>query len=323
MQDSWQQLLKQIIKDPRERERIAREIGITQVTLYRWASGHAKPHSRNLHALLQSIPPLYREEFAQAITIAFPDYSEDPGEVKGEIPAEFYFRVFRTVAGLPEALHFWSICDMLLHQALDQLDPQRQGMAIIIAQCMPPTPVGTIRSLREAIGRGTPPWSRELEQKATLIGAESLAGHAVSNGRLMAQQDLSQTSFLPVRQTTWEKSAAACPITRNGKVAGALIVSSTQIDYFTSQRLTLVQSYADLLMLVFEQNRFYDLAQIQLGVMPKDSTQQTVLKNFQERVSRLLIQSANTAEPITMGQAERLAWQQVEEELLHLLPNFT
>ena len=36
-----------------------------------------------------------------------------------------------------------------------------------------------IRSLRESLGQGTPPWQADLEQQATFLGAESLAGYVV------------------------------------------------------------------------------------------------------------------------------------------------
>jgi hypothetical protein len=317
---SWRALLGTIIKDRQERQRIAQALGINPITLLRWVQYDSNPRPHYLSRL----PDLLPEYRAQLLALISEEYEEIPApptvatEASTEIPSAFYARIVRAAADLPPSLHFWSLCEIILRQALEQLDSQRLGMAIIIAQCMPPSPGHAIRSLREVVGRGTPPWSRELEHKATLLGAESLVGYAVSTGRLQYQQDLSQEGFLPFKQTAWEKSAAACPIMRNGRVAGALLVSSTQTNYVTPSRIALLQSYADLLMLVFGPEDFYDPSCIQLGVMPPDEQQRTYLVTLQQRVATFLLQAAGKQAPINRREAEQLAWQQLEEELLRL-----
>ncbi len=315
---SWRELLGAIIKDRQERQRIAHALGINPITLMRWVQNDSNPRPQYLSQLLDIIPE-HRAQLIKLIPEEFEEFSAIPvvpDETSAEIPSNFYARIFRTAADLPSSLHFWSLCEAILRQALEQLDPRRLGMAIIVAQCMPPSSGGLIRSLREVVGRGTPPWNRELEHKATLLGAESLAGYAVSTGRLHYQGDLSKEGLLPFRLAPLEKSAVACPIMRNGRVAGALLVSSTQTDYFSMPRVTLIQGYADLLMLVFGPEDFYDPLSIQLGLMPPDEEQRTYLTTFQERVSTVMRRAASGQTPISNREAERLVWRQFEEELL-------
>jgi hypothetical protein len=319
---SWRELLGTIIKDRQERLRIAHALGINPITLMRWVQNDSNPRPYYLNQLLDLLPE-HRSQLIELIPKEFEEFSAapaEPDETSADIPSSFYARVLRTAADLPPLLHFWSLCEIILRQALEQLDPRRLGMAIIIAQCMPPSSGDMIRSLREVVGRGTPPWNRELEHKATLLGAESMAGYAVTTGRLHSQGDLSQEGLLPYKQTAWEKSAAACPIMQNGRVAGALLTSSTQLEYFTPPRLALIQGYADLLMLVFGPEDFHDPSSIRLGVMPPDEEQRPHLADFQQRISTLMLQNANGLTPINEREAERKVWQQFEEEFLRL-PN--
>lgn len=48
---------------------------------------------------------------------------------------------------------------------------------------MPVSSEGKVRSLRESMGVGTPPWPGDLEHQAMFLGAESLAGYVVTNCR--------------------------------------------------------------------------------------------------------------------------------------------
>src|SRR5207245_2382974 len=140
-----------------------------------------------------------------------------------------------------------------------QLDPNRVGMVITVVRCMSRAGENMIRSLREIVGRGTSPWSSDLEQKTLFLGAESLAGYVVMSGRLLAVQSPEEgQSLFPTRWVPGEQSAAAYPILRGGRVAGALLFSCAQPHYFLPPRLTLVHNYAELIALAFEQGEFYE-----------------------------------------------------------------
>ncbi|MBV9689707.1 MAG: hypothetical protein JO202_08335, partial [Ktedonobacteraceae bacterium] len=174
MQNSqtWRELLGHIIKDPWERQRLATALKVNTVTLSRWVSGDAKPRQYNLSMLIK-IFPAHREQFMTLVAKEFPGFvllEQGDSQPEQEISAVFYSRVLRANSNLPPVLHFWSLCDLILRQAVEQLDPNRMGVATIVAQCMPPPCGQPVRSLRELVGRGTPPWNRELQSKSTFLG---------------------------------------------------------------------------------------------------------------------------------------------------------
>jgi hypothetical protein len=320
---TWRDFLASIIQDSQERQRVANELGVNPVTLTRWVNKEATPRSQSLHRLLKAFPQ-HRKVLLELLAVEFEGFATETEEAltdasPQEIPREFYVRVLRTCATIPKELRFSSLCDLILQQALEQLDPQRLGLAVIIARCMPPSHEGKIRSLRESIGRGTPPWGSNLEQQAVLLGAESLAGHAVISGHLVVNQNLTDGQGLsPGYRGVWEESAAAAPIMLEGNVAGCLLVSSTQPNYFLPFQQTLIQDYAELSALAFRSEEFYEIQQIELGLVPLQEVQQAYLAVFRQRLTETVIQAARQQQPLTIIQAEQLVWQQFEEELLRL-----
>lgn len=318
---TWRALLGMVIKDPQEKQRLANELKVSHLTLSRWVSNETKPRLHNLHQLVEALPE-HRALLLPLLASEFGEFSSATGvreDTEKEIPSAFYARVFQANAELAPTLRTWLIRDIVLRRALEQLDPERKGMATILVQCMPPTKEGIVRSLREVMGRGLPPWNTDLEQQAILLGAESMAGYAVTTGRSITNQNLKQDQGLfPAYRAQWEESSTAHPILRGNLVAGCLLVSSTQPDYFSSERLSLIQSYADLLVLAFAPEEFYELERIKLSVMPQFDTQRVHLATFQERVYRLMQETTRKNEPIDIVQAEQLAWQQLENELVQL-----
>jgi GAF domain-containing protein len=182
---------------------------------------------------------------------------------------------------------------------------------------MPPSRENRIRSLRESIGRGTLPWKSELDQEAIFLGAESLAGYAIISGRIVVNQNLKEGhSLFPAYRGVWEESAAVAPITFEGNIAGSLLVSSTQPNYFVPSRLNLVTSYADLIGLAFGSDEFYEPERIDLGLVPPQAEQRAHLSRFRQRLIDIMMQAARNSQPIPLIEAEQLVWQQIEEELL-------
>ncbi len=243
----------------------------------------------------------------------------EPGNTETTfIPVEFYMRVLHTSAETSKNLLFSSLSDLILQQCLKQLDPYRAGMAITVARCMPPRHGGKVRSLREVAGRGTPPWNANLDQQGILLGMESLAGHAVISGHLEANQQLSeQLSVSPGYQGEWERSAVATPIMHTGTIAGSLLVASVQADYFLPAISKLIEYYAELLALAFEPEDFYEMQQIELSPLPSFEVQLTYLHTFRNQVLETLRQATREKKPVTVLQAEQLAWQQIEDQLLN------
>lgn len=319
----WRELLGSIISNPIERDRIANEIGVHFVTLTRWVSGDSSPRPHNLRQLLHALPQHQRTQLLPLIEDILPNASDFETDTSAqEIPYKFVMEVFETRASTPDLLRFWSITRLVLQRALSHLDPERVGMAITVVRCMPPQPKDNnrIRSLRESVGLGTPPWGGDLEEKALLLGAESLAGHVTVSCRLGQIGDLrTNKTFLPAYQSEHEVSAVACPIMYACRVAGCLLLSSTQANYFQSDaRLSLIRGYTHLVSLAFEPDEFYDPSLIDLRIMPPPEVQQNYLASFRQRVLRLMQDSSATDRRLASAEAEQRVWSELEEILLNL-----
>ena len=320
---TWRELLEKIVADPQERQRIANELGVTSLTILRWANGTSTPREHSLHRLVNLLPA-YRTLLIELITVEFPSFSHATAdevltETSDEISPTFYSRILNAHATTPDAQRFWSISNLILQQALGQLDPNQVGMAITIVQCMPPSADGKVHSLRERLGHGTPPWNANMEQQTIFLGAESLAGSTVAECRpIVIQKRQEQEGLYAVHWINKEESAAAYPIMRSGYVAGSLLFSCAQPDYFLPFRCKLMQSYAQLIALAFESNEFYPPGDIDLRVMPFYRRQEAYFSSFRQRVSTLMIESVKQKQPLSIMEAEQRAWKQLEEELSQL-----
>lgn len=313
----WRELLGNIIAEPAERERIANEIGVHPGTLMRWANGESTPRQQNLRQLLRALPKQQRNQFSRLLPAS--EELEDGEEKIGcEIPYHFIMEVLEIRANTTDQLRSWSIKRQVLQQALKHLDPERVGMAITVVRCMLPRN-GKVRSLREVEGLGTPPWGGDLEEKALLLGAESLAGHVTVSCRMEQVGDLrARRSFLPAYQIEHEVSAVACPIMYGSRVAGCLLFSCTQPNYFLPEaRLALIRGYTHLLSLSFEANEFYDPQQLELAIMPPLAIQQEHFSGFRQRVLALIHESMSKGVRISGPHAEQLVWQEMEEAMLN------
>ncbi len=323
---AWRKLLENIIADAQERQRIANELGVNPATLVRWAKGETNPRHENLqgvnpatlvrwakgetnprHENLQRLLkafPAQQQTLTRLLTEEFPTFDMLAGEDMSEqIPEEIYSRILNTYVNTRDAQRSWYMSDLIMQLALGQLDPNHLGMAIIIAHCMPPSRVAhKVRSLRQNTGRGTPPWNTYLDQELLFLGIESLAGYAVSVGHLVAVQSRAEQTQMSVRWEEWEESAVASPILLGGRVAGCLIVSSTQPDYFLEFRQKLIGQYTELLTLAF---RSQEIQHIRFS-------------RFRQRVSDVLREAFREQRPITAREAEHIVWADLEAELLGL-----
>jgi hypothetical protein len=323
---TWRDLLGILIQDVHEKQRIAQALGVNAITLSRWVGKSSTPRPIHLRHLMTVIPPQYRSTMLDLIRQEFPTFSFADEETmkeddQDEIPSEFYARIFNAYSATPALQRSWSVMSLTLQQMLGQLDPLQVGMAVTIAQCMPPSIDGKVCSLRERTGYGTPPWGINLESYAVFLGAESLAGYAVSSCHpRIIQNSEEQQGVLPAHWVQWERSAAAYPIFRSDRVAGCLLVSCTQPDYFTPARQKLIQQYSELLVLVFEAHEFYAMNDINLHVLPYYRLQAKYLANFRQRVSDVMMEELRKGHAIDLRQAELLVWKQVEQELWQLPP---
>ena len=309
----WRQLLGMIIQDARIKQRIIEELGIKAITLSRWVNGGIDPRPQNLRQLLNALPE-HREQF---IELLGDDYDEAISSTldgaSKDIPSPFFAKVLSTRANTRKELRFWSLGTQIIQHAIGQLDPDRTGMAITVVRCLKSSRSQKIRSLRETVAFGTPPWEGNLEQKGMFLGAESLAGYCVTTCRGVENNDIrDRNNPLPAHQIEDELSAAAHPILFSGKIAGCILVSSTQRNYFLSQyRLTLIHNYANLLALTLEPEEFYELDEIQLQMMPPLAVQRQYFGDFRSRVTEIMTQKS-----VTNTEAEQEVWEELEEQLL-------
>jgi transcriptional regulator with XRE-family HTH domain len=318
---TWQSILQQVLKIPGEQQRIAVAIGLSQMTLTRWAKGESNPQRPHLTRLVQVIPPSYRDELLAALETNYADiHSWLKDDSSENIPSEFIGQLLSTRTTTTESLRFWRISDMILKQVLTQLDPNQLGMAVTLVQCQPPAEAhgNKIRSMRERAGRGSYPWTADLEPIALFLGMESLAGYATEARRIVNVDDLTKEKLLPAYRTDFEVSAAAHPILLGGRIAGCLAASSTQIGYFTQQRQTLLVAFSNLATLAFDKEEFYDPQLVELRVMPTPVYQRPILNEFRLRVSKLLTSATHQRLRMKNTEAEQKVWLEIEEELLSL-----
>src|SRR5271169_2333697 len=122
---------------------------------------------------------------------------------------------------------------MILQQMIEQFDPDSLGLSIRIVRCLWHPAENRVRSLQVVRGVGTPPWSRDLGQRTILLGAESLAGMSVVKCRLAGAskpaEDARQNFFY---WEEYEQSVLAYPLMCQARIAGCLLVASTQSDGF-------------------------------------------------------------------------------------------
>jgi transcriptional regulator with XRE-family HTH domain len=316
---TWRELLRMLISDPSERERIATAAGVRSITLTRWINGDSRPRPANLSQLFRAIPAQYQRQFQELI-----EQEEGPlsalftGETyqPEEIPFALVDEILRTRSNTPDSLQFWAISRMILQHALRHLDPESLGMAITVVCCMPPARDGKIHSLREMTGYGTFPWKNNMEHETMFLGAESLSGYVVTTCLPATIASLLDSMTpIPSQRVEPEVSAAAAPLLEAGRIAGCLLFSSTQPNYF-APRFKQVQSYTNLMTLALDSKQFYSTSLIDLKVIPPLAEQQKYITNFRQVVQQIMRTSLRKEEAISYVQAEQLAWQQIEEALL-------
>ncbi|HEX7737366.1 MAG TPA: GAF domain-containing protein [Ktedonobacteraceae bacterium] len=315
---TWQAVLQKIIQSPRERQRLAAVLGINIITLSRWVKADSHPQRSYLLRLVKVVQPVHRSEMLNALLRSYPDmHDKFMEEITETVPSSFFRQILKDRASIIETLRPWQISGTVLNEALKLLDPHQLGMAVTAALCMPPVE-GKIRSLREHGGRGNAPWSLDLEQKSVFLGLNSLAGHVVIFGRAASVPDVRKERYIPVfgHPADWEISAGAAPIWLQGRMAGCLLAASLQPEHFTQERMDLLGTFANIFSLALNPDEFYDHSMVHLRYVPLPDKQENSLKSFRQRVTRLMTESARQRQSLSNTEAEKSAWQEIEEELL-------
>ncbi len=262
-------LLRHILRHDRtEIARVAKDLDVAEITVYRWMNGSSEP--RVIH--LKRLPEVFAEHrgnLTYAINQTFPGVLDPPSLGIREVRKDIYRRVFDLITTTPEEdARYWQVTQAIFEYALLHLDSDRRGLSITYANLMPSHEDG-IHSLREAAMRGNYPWPFSLESRAYL-GSTTLAGTAVMLQRLQTWDNLGDQERLQVDIDEHEHSAAACPVMYAGRISGVLIISSTQTGFFAdSMACQAVSEYAQLLALAFNDENFYPCSLLNLRPMPE------------------------------------------------------
>jgi len=295
--------------DRSEIARVARELEVTENTIYRWMNGSSEPrplHLRNLPDVL----PEHRNTLFYAIRQTFPDALDTPFVAIQEVSKDIYCQVLEHVYTIEEPeTRFWHVSQTLFEYALSHLDGDKQGLAITYAALMPPGPTG-IHSLRESMMRGNEPWPPSFESKV-FLGSNTLAGAAASTQRIQFWDSAEESSRVLVEVDEHEASACATPVMRGGSIAGVLIVSSAQSGFFRDLMASkAVEEFARLLATALPDDKFYSYQYLNLRPMPTLPGQRAyIAENYVGRVLTYVRKFA-----ISRSEAELRVCQELEAE---------
>jgi hypothetical protein len=320
---NWRELLNQIISDPQEKQRIVDRLKINPVTLVRWASSKSNPREDKLHSLLDIVHPHYRKQFVELLAEEFPSvlHTSSPlVDTPSEIPSTFYAHVLNAHTTSPTFLHESAISTLIVQQILAYLDHYAQGMLVAIVSCVPPSPGHKVRSMRMTMARNNRAFDEQqrAEQRTIFVGIESQVGHTISVGHTTVLRTFEEKERLFPSQSASGGSIAIYPLLLADSTAGCLYVTTSGENFFSADHLSLLQDYANLLVLAFDPDTFYNLADIELGVMPPYNNQLPLLGTFQQRVNKKIVDALREQKPLARPNAEKKVWQELEEELLQL-----
>jgi transcriptional regulator with XRE-family HTH domain len=308
-------LLGFLIKNDRsEILRLAREIGVSDNTVYRWINGTSEPRLSHMKRLLEVLPLSYPQQSSTTPGAALPAYgrgTQNQPQGRWDVPKEIYRRVMEQAAiTVDDASRRWHIIETIFEYALLHLDPERQGMALTYARLMPPRADGTIHALYEAEMRGQTPWPFALDFKAYL-GSTTLAGTAAMLQRVYTWSRMDEEARHPVGLDDNEHSSCAAPVMRGGRLAGVLIVSSSQGDFVRNAAIPrAIGDYAHLLAAGMQDSDFYPVSLVQLVPMPE-------LKWQRERISNMYLNRVveyARKQCLSFNEAEQQVLQDLEDE---------
>jgi hypothetical protein len=233
------------------------------------------------------------------------------------------WQIVHLLAVTSPALRFATLCEAILAEAVNILDPHNMGIAILVAPCIPPSSGQKVRSLLVHTTRGTGRWEPYVEQATVFLGIESLAGQSVSTLSPAIGSHLFDDTAHPMHCNYFGnliQSAMAMPILHLGGISGSVIALSTQPHAFSFPHQRDFRDITDLLALSFKPDSFYSPEQIDLASLPAYSAQQERLATYKPRLSRLLNNKDESAHSSGYVQARRKIWTQIEKEILQMPP---
>jgi hypothetical protein len=320
---TWRELLGSL--DMKEKRRIINSLGIQGKTLERWIRGQTElPHPGHIRQLLIVLPAQTRTRFIESLQ-QDPHFSKYAAEIplpgsKVEIPLAFYSRVIEANVTTPAHLRLATIHQIVLTQIVRQLDFEHRGILAIILKCTPPAHGNKVRTLHHLFSLGASPWDTVIKLQNFFLGAESLAGQSVMKHELLVIQDIrnkdDHPDFQPLHLDKNTVSVAALLLQKDERIAGCLLICSTQPHFFTPDRLAIARQYRNLLVVAISDGEFYEQQQIELSSMPPVTVQREYLIHFHKRVSSAIKQAQLDGYSMQWLEAEQEVRQHIEAELI-------
>ncbi len=269
--------MRTLLKNHHEIATFAATLGVAENTVYRWLKGDTDPRPVHLQRIMQLFPEHF-QQLSTAIQQSFPDAFELPASTFQEVQIELYRQAVELLSNTVESEIRWKIMQTIFDAAIAQLDSERLGLAVMFAQLMPERENG-VHSLYEVMTCGTPPWLPTSENHVYL-GSTTLAGMAAMSGRTQSWDARDENERAQVDVDIYERSACAHPVTRGGKIAGVLVISSTQPAFFDDPiaRQSVIE-YAQLLGLAFRDNDFKPYTILNLLPFPTVRWQRAEINN--------------------------------------------
>ncbi len=182
-----------------------------------------------------------------------------------------------------------------------------------------------------------------LETQSIMLGAESFPGRVLLSGRPSLIENTEEYSGLwPATEYSFpgaqlfalnkriEKrspsdfqirriaSEMATPVMHTDRRAGVLYVCSTLPGAFRRHHLQLLKECAMLVTLAFAPEDFYARQDIILHMLPPPWMQGYLILQVPQRILQLMRETMNDEFPLDRTSAERIVWQQIEEELIQI-----
>lgn len=315
---TWRTFLRNAICAPHEAQRLAQELGVTQITIKRWAANQSNPRFQHLQKLMLLFPQQH-DFFLSSIHNEFPDFfplsQPDAEEAAEPISVDFYHLILTQLLATRSPFHYWSIRESVLQYILNQVDAHHQDTMVMLALCTPPAQGTIVRSLRGVMCVGNPSPGYSLEMKP-FLGAESLVGYAAMILRPVIVADVQQNTTLPIPRRSEHQSIVVYPLLHQGDhIAGTLTIASCRPNAFSMAHIRLMEQCATLFSFTCSSEEFFPPQSMLLQIMPSLAVQAPYLAQFVQRVRHVRSHTTDVYTSMSYEQAERIVWHQLEEEL--------
>ncbi len=265
-------LLQSIFRQDRtEIERVARELDVAENTVYRWMNGISVPRLPYLKKLPDLFPE-HRVQLISSIKQVFGDVVSNLTPLLYEVPKEIYVKVLEMAANSQdEETRMWHISQTLFDYAFLHIDAERLGLVIAYATLMQGRADG-IHSLYEISRRSNDSCLTPIDATA-FLGSTSLAGAAAVMQRLQVWHDTDSERTL-FEKDDFVRSSCAAPVLSNSLLAGVLIFSSPQPDFFKNPLICqAITEFALLMAVAISDHEFQLPSLLNLRPMPDLSWQ--------------------------------------------------